>query len=122
MLCLYWEPSVQEKVWEFCKSGSIRKCFIFSPGLPSLKNGCPYCESFHMNYDKEGNSQNFSSMDNSQYTHSITCKGLIETFQQALNNTVQLIFNFTHARVQLWNYSINISIYSLITCEHSKEQ
>ena len=38
--------------------------------------------------------------------------------------TVQLIFNFTHAHVavQLLNYTINISTYTLITCEHSKEQ
>ena len=37
-------------------------------------------------------------------------------------NTVQLMFNFTHARVRLWNCTLNISIYLLITCEHSKEQ
>ena len=36
--------------------------------------------------------------------------------------TVQLIFHLTHACVCLLNYSTNISIYSLITCENSKEQ
>ena len=35
---------------------------------------------------------------------------------------VLLIYNLTHARVHLLNYSTNISIYSLITCEYSKEQ
>ena len=37
-------------------------------------------------------------------------------------HTVQLIFNWTHAHVHLFNYSIYISIYSLITCKYSKEQ
>ena len=37
-------------------------------------------------------------------------------------STVQLMFNSTHARVRLWNLHIKYSIYSLITCEHSKEQ
>ena len=36
--------------------------------------------------------------------------------------TVQLIINLKHARLRSLNYSINISIYFLITCEYSKDQ
>ena len=43
-------------------------------------------------------------------------------FLHVIVNMVQLIFNLTHARIRLLNYLTNISIYSLITCEYSKEQ
>ena len=62
-----------------------------------------------------------------QLSKQISLENIIQEFAAQDNNrqitlTVQLIFNFTHTRVRLWNYTINISTYTLITCEHSKEQ
>ena len=47
-----------------------------------------------------------------------TCSSIILAYKC----TVELIFNLTHTHTCLLNYLINISIYSLINCEYSKEQ
>ena len=67
---VYWESSAEEKVCEFCKSGSICKCFLalFNLGQNFYIWDCLNRESFLANYGREGNLQNFSSADDSQYT------------------------------------------------------
>ena len=62
------------------------------------------------------------SLDAQEQVFSADSHTFVREQQHKKPTTVQLIFNFTHAHMRLWNYTINISTYTLITCEHSKEQ
>ena len=63
---------MEEKVCEFHKSGSICKCFLaLLSWLDFLYMGLPESQIFLANYGKKGNSQNFSSVNDSRYTVSL---------------------------------------------------